>query len=545
MAGASYRRTAPMRWSDFDPLRFVWRGLTSVRFALGLIGFLAFAALLGAVIPQLPIEMRGNPAAEAAWFNLQHDRFGILGEPMERLGLFQVFRTPWFIAALGLLAASVCVCTANRLPPIWRNVLHPQTRVPDEYLLNNEATITAPAEDAATIAHALRKRRYKVTLTQENGATYLFADRFSWAQFATFVSHLALILFLAGGFVTVLTAREQQVFIAEGERALPVFGIDDPDHMQLYVEDAVGRFDASGFPLEFRSDIVVYRNGAEVARGSSTVNDPLNYGGYNFHQSAYFSDGVSLVVRDARTGNVVYDEVLALTSTALTPRVIVRDSAGTVILDDAIVPTDFISEGNAAGTVIRLPSTDRSFWIGARPSDADNGWQLIVFETTTAGGARAVLSEGERADLQGATLSFVGMTNLPSAVVENLPGQQGPQGVAELSDGPSGQLLTVGPIAGQALALSPGEPVRIGDYEYEYGGKREFTGITARRDPGTTFIWLGTGLLLLGLMLTFYTPRRRLWGKIVAGQASFRGLGGRRLAVEKEIREVAASAGRS
>jgi cytochrome c biogenesis protein ResB len=85
----------------------------------------------------------------------------------------------------------------------------------------------------------------------------------------------------------------------------------------------------------------------------------------------------------------------------------------------------------------------------------------------------------------------------------------------------------------------------LGDYEYEYGGKREFTGITVRRDPGTTFIWLGTGLLLLGLMLTFYTPRRRLWGKIVAGQASFRGLGGRRLAVEKEIREVAASAGRS
>jgi hypothetical protein len=271
----------------------------------------------------------------------------------------------------------------------------------------------------------------------------------------------------------------------------------------------------------------------------------LHYGGYNFHQNAYFPDGVALTVRDVRTGNVVYDEVLALTANALTPRIVVRDDAGNVLIDDAIVPTDFISEGNAAGTVVRLPGTERSFWVGARPSTDDSGWQLIVFEITSQTGARAVLSEGEHIELAGANLSFVGMTNLPSSTVQGLPGLQGTQGVVELSDGASGQVLTVGPVAGRALALAPSEAVRLGDYEYEFGGKREFTGITVRRDPGTTLIWLGTGLLLLGLVLTFYTPRRRLWGKIVAGQASFRGLGGRRLAIEKEIREVAASAGRS
>jgi hypothetical protein len=55
-------------------------------------------------------------------------------------------------------------------------------------------------------------------------------------------------------------------------------------------------------------------------------------------------------------------------------------------------------------------------------------------------------------------------------------------------------------------------------------------------------IWIATGVFLLGLALTFYTPRRRLWGKIAAGEAAFRGLGGRALAIEKEIREVAAKA---
>jgi cytochrome c biogenesis protein ResB len=85
----------------------------------------------------------------------------------------------------------------------------------------------------------------------------------------------------------------------------------------------------------------------------------------------------------------------------------------------------------------------------------------------------------------------------------------------------------------------------VGDYEYRFGGQREFAGITVRRDPGSTVIWVATGLFLLGLALTFYTPRRRLWGKIAAGQAAFRGLGGSRAAIEKEIREVAARAGRA
>jgi hypothetical protein len=266
------------------------------------------------------------------------------------------------------------------------------------------------------------------------------------------------------------------------------------------------------------------------------VNDPLRYAGYKFHQTAYFPDGARLTVRDLSTGRVVYDETLALTSEALTPRLVVRDAAGRVILDDAIVPTDFIE--NAAGTRVLVPGLGREFWVGGRPSDDTSGWRLIVFEMS--GGVRAVLSESEKVEVGGYSLSFAGMTTLPSASVIGVPGVE-PNGVAELSDGDT-PVLTLGPVQGRALALAPGEPVQLGGYEYTFGGRREFAGITVRRDPGSTFIWLATGIFLLGLALTFYTPRRRLWGKITAGQARFRGLGGRALAIEKEIREVASRA---
>ncbi|MPZ48224.1 MAG: hypothetical protein GEU75_02745 [Dehalococcoidia bacterium] len=533
------------RWSENDPLRWLWRGLTSVRFALGLIGFLALASLVGVLIPQLPIEMRNNPAAVSAWLALQEERFGVLAGPMDRLSLFEVFRSIWFISGLALLVASVCVCTANRLPPILRNVRHPQTRVPDDYFDRGQPAVSVAAADVDGLAAELRRRRYRVVTAKEGETAYVFADRFPWSQFATFVSHLALILFLAGGLVTVTTAREQQILLAEGEAGAAVFAPSDPDHMQLYIEDAIGRFDETGFPLDFRSYLVVYQGGQEVARGVTTVNDPLSYGGYRFHQSAYFPDGAALRVRDLATGNVVYDEVLALISSATTPRIVVRDATGAVLLDDVIVPTDFIED--VAGTRVLVPGAEREFWIGARPSrpgatGSPDGWQLVVFDTA-AGGAGSVLSEGERREAGGLSITFVGMTGVPSTVVRNLPGGNA-EAVAELSDGPRGELLTVGPVQGRALALSPDEAVQVDQYEYTFAGRREFAGITVRRDPGSMFIWLATGLFLLGLGLTFYTPRRRLWGKISAGQAAFRGLGGRALAIEREVREVAARTAR-
>ena len=73
------------RGFDLDPLHWLWRLLTSVRFALALIGALALLTLLGVLIPQLPIEMRDNPVAVSQWLALQEERFGPLTDPMYRL----------------------------------------------------------------------------------------------------------------------------------------------------------------------------------------------------------------------------------------------------------------------------------------------------------------------------------------------------------------------------------------------------------------------------------------------------------------------------
>src|SRR5438270_4240975 len=212
---ATLETAASPRRVEFDPVKGLWRLLTSVRFALGLIAFLACPSLVGIVIPQLPVPMRGNPAAEAAWLDFERGRFGFLTTPMDRLGLFEVFRSLWFATGLTALVVSVCVCTANRFGPLWRNVTRPQTRVPDDYFGRTQPVIALESVPLPGLIEQLRRRRFKVTATREGEATYLFADRYPWAQLATFVSHLALILFIAGGLVTVLGARQQQILAGE------------------------------------------------------------------------------------------------------------------------------------------------------------------------------------------------------------------------------------------------------------------------------------------------------------------------------------------
>src|SRR3989304_9798550 len=118
---------------ELAPFRATWRLFTNVRWAIGIIPSLALARLMGVVVPQVPAAVRGDAAAEGRWLDVQEGRFGFLTGAMNSLGLFDVFPASWFIYALGLLVVSIAVCTASRLPPIWRSVNRPTKRVNDAY----------------------------------------------------------------------------------------------------------------------------------------------------------------------------------------------------------------------------------------------------------------------------------------------------------------------------------------------------------------------------------------------------------------------------
>ena len=52
------------------------------------------------------------------------------------------------------------------------------------------------------------------------------------------------------------------------------------------------------------------------------------------------------------------------------------------------------------------------------------------------------------------------------------------------------------------------------DLDVTLDGFGEYTLLIAKRDPGQGFVWFAFGALIVGLSITFYLPRRRVWARL-------------------------------
>jgi hypothetical protein len=212
------------------------------------------------------------------------------------------------------------------------------------------------AVDVTRLEAAFRRQRYRVERFEEAGATYLFGDRFAWAQLGSMFTHAAVILFILGAIVSRADAFSSPLFLAEGS-TLPVFPVRDAGQMQVELREEHAQFAPDGQPLDYRSELSIYSRGREVQRCQSTVNSPCKYGGYKFYQSAYFGFGAQVEVRNLESGNVVYRETIALSDKAKSPQLVIRDGAGELLLDGRLVLTDELAAADFTyrGTLVGLP----------------------------------------------------------------------------------------------------------------------------------------------------------------------------------------------
>jgi cytochrome c biogenesis protein len=114
------------------------------------------------------------------------------------------------------------------------------------------------------------------------------------------------------------------------------------------------------------------------------------------------------------------------------------------------------------------------------------------------------------------------------------------QTLAQLTKGPDGTdaLMLVSKNT-PTISLAPGQPVTVGGLEYTFGGRRPFAGIAVKRDSGAWFIWIATAMLVGGLALTFYVPRRRLWVRLTSAGTQIASLAEKSGGFEKDMRTLA------
>ncbi len=473
---ASPRGLGPLGWA-----RWIWRRLASMRTALVLLLLLGLAAIPGSLIPQ-----RTSDAIAVNQFIAADP---VRGEWYERLGLFDVYGTPWFSAIYLLLFISLVGCLVPRARQHWRQwragpaapPRHPER-------LADTATVAATPDTLTRAESYLRSRRWRV----RRGGSWVAAELGSLRETGNQVFHFALLGVLvsigwgalAGWHGTVIvkegsgfanTITQYDSFTAgrfSGGDSLPPFSVR-LDSFEVDFERGEAQ---RGAPREFDAQVQVTDGDGTVRTDTFGVNDPLQV------------DGAKVF----------------LIGHGYAPRVTVRDGEGDVVFEDSVVflPQDgnFTSEG-----VIKAPD--------AQPEQL--GFRGLFLPTAAIDPQMGPTSTFPAPDDPALFMSaFTGDLGLDRGQTQN---------VYELDDS---ALTQVG-----LRAMRLGETWRLpdGSGTVEFTGYDRYISVKVAHDPGGPWALAFVGLAILGVCLSLFVRRRRIWvsvdGEVATVAGSARGGG--------------------
>ncbi len=455
-------RLGPLGW-----LRWTWRQLTSMRTALILLLLLALAAIPGSVLPQRP----NDPLAVNDWI----ERNPGAAPTLDRLGFFDVFASPWFAAIYILLFISLIGCVLPRVGAHWRSMRAPTPPAPRrlDRLAGARAWTTQDPDVLVRAAEVLRADRWRVT----PGDDALAAEKGFSRETGNLLFHIALVLVLVGVALGALFGWKGTVIIREGNGfANMLTQYDSFSPGRLAVPDrlppfsfTMSEFDATferegsqrGAPRSFAATLqYVAEPGAPVAERVISVNSPLRL------------DGAKVF----------------LVGHGYAPHLRVTDSTGRVVFDDTVVflPQDgaFTSTG-----VVKAPDGTPQL-----------GLQALFTPTAALSQERGPHSSFPAPDDPALFFSaWTGDLGLDSGE---------PRNVFSLD---TEELEQIG-----LSALRPGETWQMpgGEGSVEFVGLDRWASFTVSRDPGKVLALVASITAIIGLCLSLFVRRRRIWVRV-------------------------------
>lgn len=280
--------------------RRVWLFLISMRTGLWIILVLGILTLLGTLLMQAEPEVRADAQAYAQWLaGTPSQRYGGWAGVLDKLGLFHVFSTWYFQGLFALLSLSILACSVNRAPRLWRVATRPRTSMSEVFFTHAPLRATVDVEGdveevAERVRAVLRAKHFRVLEGHAKVGADLYADRFRWGPFGTVVAHLSIIVIMLGFVVSATTGFKDKSFIAPVGVEVPVGHGTGLTVKAMSFQDS---YYDSGQPKDYVSDLVLLKDGRQVARQETRVNSPLIYDGVWFHQS-FFGVGADVTVTE-------------------------------------------------------------------------------------------------------------------------------------------------------------------------------------------------------------------------------------------------------
>lgn len=258
----------------------------SVKLTVILLLSLAATSIFGTLIPQ-----NESPAAYVQAYGERVYRL------LAVLDIFDMYHAWWFQLLLVLLTANIVVCSIDRFPASWKLVKRTPGRINVDRFRRKEThrvlRLSAGVEAVkARCAGLLQKRMGPVTIEEGDASIAMIAERWRWSRLGVYAVHLSIVLLLLGGIAGSFFGFEGFVNVPEGESRNVIRLRSDPSRtltldFAIRCDDFDVSFYDTGQPKEFRSDLVLIKDGREVYKKRIVVNDPIRFEGVNIFQSSY------------------------------------------------------------------------------------------------------------------------------------------------------------------------------------------------------------------------------------------------------------------
>ena len=490
-------------------LRKTWHWLTSMRTALVLLFLLSLASIPGALLPQRNVSeslvqdyLDANPT---------------MGPIYDRLQLFDVFSSSWFVAIVTLLMISLVGCIIPRSMDHWRAYRATPTRAP-RYLsrmpMHAQATVDAGQDEAEAKVRRLLKRWHVAAYSPEEdraGTFSLAAERGYTRELMNLLFHVGIVGMIVAFAAGRMVFYEGQVIVvtnSESQYAVPVeqsteFCNTSPANFDVFRAGPL--FDGTGltpFCIDAHNFRAEYLNSGQANGFWSDVSytDDLTAPKDSWQETTL---AVNHPLR-------IHGDRVYLQGHGFAPQVTVTWPNGeTRTQMMQFRPTDtqtFLSSG-----VMRFDPPAGMF-----PDLADRRQHQIALEGNFAPTAQWGGQDGET--LQS---SFPSMDD-PALSMDIYRGDAGldsgrPQNIFVLDQ----MLIAEGQLQKlERVNLTPGEEITVdGGIKVRFDGAAEYANYQISRDPTQVWALVTTVIMLAALAGSLTIKRRRVWVRLapVAG----------------------------
>ncbi|MDW8096454.1 MAG: cytochrome c biogenesis protein ResB [Aquificaceae bacterium] len=433
---------------------FLFDFLADLRLAIFLMIVIGILSMLGSTYVQQaqPIE-----------FYL--DRFGAdLGYWLWRLWITDVFRSWYYIAFLVLLAVNLIACSIKRLPRVWvQTFTKSRFERLDENMERHLKPISLKVNTSEEgLARFLKSMGFRVYMDREVGRSYFYAEKGRYARLGVYVVHIGLLVIMAGALIDAIFGIRGSVVVPEGSKS-------DVLNFQARKESI-----KLPFQIELE-DFRIVSYGEELQKKGKSGEIPFK------EAVASFESDIKII----QNGRVVSKGTTAVNSPF---------DFGTY----RIFQATYGLTGEAGRVKIamfdkRLIKNPQEAFVGELELRAGKvsefGNMLLSIDRSTLN------LEDERKGFEGELKPALILKVLMDNKAYDVPVVYSPE-------------LTV-------LAQSQPE---LKDFPYVFFlldfEPQFFSGFQVSRQPGTPLIWLGSILVVGGMVLAFYTVHRKVWARL-------------------------------